>query len=126
MVLSISRNSTINQSWYHTLIYIHSISPTKEIPLPNHTLEGTSGILIVGPHIPIMADTIPSNRGMGGSLSRVPTHRRISIRSRVAILVDWSLSSNSRGVSGVTLTHISRCGMGRKNIGVLVSVGLVL
>jgi len=89
-------------------------------------LKGTSGILVVSPHIPIMADTVTSNRSMSGSLSRVPIQRCIPIRSGITILVNWSLSSNSRGVGSVTLTHISGRGMGRKDIGVIVSVGIVL
>jgi len=107
----------------------HPIPPTKEAPLLFHTLKRTSSILVVWlmiPHVPIMANAI-TNRRMRGSLCGIPIYRGITVRSRVAILVDGQLSSSdSRGIGSVALTHISGRGVGGEDIGVLVSVGLVV
>jgi len=106
--------------------------PTKEtFHLINHLLKGTSSILVVrllSPHIPIMAHSIPSHsRGVRSRGSLIPiAHRRISIRGRITILVDWRLTTNSGRISSVARAHVSRGSVCWERIGILVSISPVL
>jgi len=75
-----------------------------------------------------MAHSIPSHsRGVRSRGSLIPiAHRRISIRGRITILVDWRLTTNSSRISSVARAHVSRGSVCWERIGILVGISPVL
>jgi len=75
-----------------------------------------------------MAHSIPSHsRGVRSRGSLIPiAHRRISIRGRITILVDWRLTTNSSRISSVARAHVSRGSVCWERVGILVGISPVL